>query len=150
MATSFPSFESRTLTVDGLSIHYFYGGSGSPLVLVHGLGSSAAVEFYFNLEPLAANHRVLAIDLPGFGRSDKPMLEYTIDLFVKVVRDLMVSEGLKRAAVMGVSLGGRVALGLAGPQLTGEPRAAKAGDQGEQLAVRLGLHRALSLTNGGA
>src|SRR5438552_1240120 len=103
MAVQFPSFESRTVTVDGINIHYVCGGSGPPLVLVHGLGSSAAVEFYYNLEPLAAHHRVLAIDLPGFGKSDKPMLKYTIDLFVKAVRDLMACEGLERAALMGVS-----------------------------------------------
>src|SRR5947208_14635425 len=113
MAAPFPSFDSRTVAIDGVNIHYVCGGSGSPLVLVHGLGSSAAVEFYFNLEPLAANHRVLAIDLPGFGHSDKPVLEYTIELFVKAVRDVMASEELTRAAVMGVSMGGRVALGLA-------------------------------------
>src|SRR2546423_11933054 len=113
MATQFPSFESRTLALDGVNIHYVCGGSGPPLVLVHGLGSSAAVEFYYNLEPLAARHRVLAIDLPGFGKSDKPMLKYTIDLFVKAVRDLMACEGLQRAAGTGLSMGGRVALGLA-------------------------------------
>ena len=106
MAGQFPSFESRTVTMDGVNIHYVCGGSGPPLVLVHGLGSSAAVEFYYNLEPLAAHHRVLAIDLPGFGKSDKPMLQYTIELFVKAVRDLMRSEGLERAAVMGVSFAG--------------------------------------------
>src|SRR5437879_8662374 len=109
----FPSFESRTVTIDGVNIHYVCGGSCPPLVLVHGLGSSAAVEFYYTLEPLAAHHRVLAIDLPGFGKSDKPVLDYTIDLFVKAVRDLMACETLERAAVMGVSMGGRVALGLA-------------------------------------
>src|SRR5213080_1634914 len=119
MAAQFPSFGSRTVTIDGVNIHYVCGGSGTPLVLIHGLGSSAAVEFYYNLEPLAAHHRVLAIDLPGFGKSDKPVLAYTIDLFVKAVRDLMACEGLERAAVMGVSMGGRVALGLAleSPQL---------------------------------
>src|SRR2546430_9719288 len=113
MAAKFTTIDSRTITIDGVNIHYVCGGSGPPLVLVHGLGSSAAVEFYYNLEPLAARHRVLAIDLPGFGKSDKPMLKYTIDLFVKAVRDLMACEGLERAAVMGVSMGGRVALGLA-------------------------------------
>ena len=113
MAEPFPSFESRTVTIDGVNLHYFCGGNGPPLVLVHGLGSSAAVEFYYNLEPLAAHHRVFAIDLPGFGRSDKPVLEYTIDLFVRAVSDLMACEGIERAAVMGVSMGGRVALGLA-------------------------------------
>jgi pimeloyl-ACP methyl ester carboxylesterase len=113
MADQFPSFESRSVTLDGVNLHYFCGGTGPPLVLVHGLGSSAAVEFYFNLEPLAARHRVFAIDLPGFGQSDKPVLEYTIEVFVKAVRVLMANEGLERAAVMGVSMGGRVALGLA-------------------------------------
>ena len=113
MAEPFPSFESKTVTIDGVNLHYFCGGSGPPLVLVHGLGSSAAVEFYYNLEALAAHHRVFAVDLPGFGRSDKPVLEYTIDLFVRAVSDLMAGEGIERAAVMGVSMGGRVALGLA-------------------------------------
>ncbi|HEX9097263.1 MAG TPA: alpha/beta fold hydrolase [Candidatus Dormibacteraeota bacterium] len=113
MAEPFPSFQSKTVTIDGINLHYLSGGSGPPLVLVHGLGSSAAVEFYYNLEPLAAYHRVLAIDLPGFGRSDKPALAYTIELFVRAVSDLMASEGVERAAVMGVSMGGRVALGLA-------------------------------------
>jgi pimeloyl-ACP methyl ester carboxylesterase len=56
---------------------------------------------------------VLAIDLPGFGGSDKPALAYTIELFVRAVKDLMLSESLEPAAVMGVSMGGRVALGLA-------------------------------------
>jgi len=113
VAEPFPSFESKTVTIDGVNLHYFCGGSGPPLVLVHGLGSSAAVEFYYNLEALAAHHRVFAVDLPGFGRSDKPVLEYTIDLFVRAVSDLMAGEGIERAAVMGVSMGGRVALGLA-------------------------------------
>jgi 4,5:9,10-diseco-3-hydroxy-5,9,17-trioxoandrosta-1(10),2-diene-4-oate hydrolase len=109
----FPSFQSKTVTIDGINLHYLCGGSGPPLVLVHGLGSSAAVEFSSNLEPLAKHHRVFAIDLPGFGRSDKPVLEYTIALFVRAVSDLMDCEGIERAAVMGVSMGGRVALGLA-------------------------------------
>jgi len=113
VAQQFPSFDSKTVAIDGVKLHYFCGGSGSPLVLVHGLGSSAAVEFYYNLEPLAARHRVFAVDLPGFGGSDKPALAYTIELFVKAVRELMASQGVERAAVMGVSMGGRVALGLA-------------------------------------
>jgi len=55
MAVQFPSFESRTVTIDGVNIHYVCGGSGPPLVLIHGLGSPAAVEFYYNPEPLAAH-----------------------------------------------------------------------------------------------
>src|SRR5947208_15328749 len=112
MAPPFPSFDSRTAAIDGVNIHHVCGGSGSPLVLVHGLGSSAAVEFYFNLEPLAANHRVFAIDLPGFGHSAKPVLAYTIELFVKGVSGLMTCETAERAAGLAVSVVERVAPGL--------------------------------------
>ncbi|HEY0493257.1 MAG TPA: alpha/beta fold hydrolase [Candidatus Dormibacteraeota bacterium] len=111
--SEFPSFESRAATLDGVRIHYLCGGQGSPLVLIHGLGSSAGVEFYYNLEELAAHHQVLAVDLPGFGQSDKPPLEYTIDLFTRVLRDFLASLDIHKASVMGVSMGGRVALGLA-------------------------------------
>lgn len=113
MVPAFPSYESRTVSIDGVSVHYLRGGSGTPLLLVHGLGSSAGVEFYYNLEALATRHCVYAVDLPGFGRSDKPSVDYTIEFFVEVLRDFMDSQGLRRAALMGVSLGGRIALGFA-------------------------------------
>src|SRR2546430_14540922 len=99
MAAQFPSFESRTVTVDGVNIHYVCGGSGTPLVLVPGLGSSAAGEVYYNLEPLAAHHRVLAIDLPGFGKAEKPLLAHTTDLFVKAARGLAARQGPGSAAL---------------------------------------------------
>lgn len=148
MADTFPSFVSKTAVLDGVTIHYLRGGAGPPVILVHGLGSSAAVEFYYNLESLAGQHQVFAVDLPGFGRSDKPALEYTIELFVRVLRDFTRSLGLAPAAVMGVSMGGRIALGLAleAPELVdrlvlvdalgvGEPRPV--------LAYRLLLTRGL-------
>ena len=94
-------------------MHYLVGGQGAPLVLVHGLGSSAAVEFYYNLEPLASRHRVYGLDLPGFGKSEKPVRDYSIPFFVEVVERFLVSQGLQRTALMGVSMGGRVALGFA-------------------------------------
>ena len=91
MSGAFPSFESRTVPLDGVSVHYLVGGRGSPLVLVHGLGSSAQVEFAFNLEALAARHQVFGVDLPGFGRSDKPALQYDIPFFVKVLRAFLIA-----------------------------------------------------------
>jgi pimeloyl-ACP methyl ester carboxylesterase len=113
MIAAFPSYQSHTVSLNGVGVHYLRGGRGMPLVLVHGLGSSAGVEFYYNLEALAASHCVYAVDLPGFGRSDKPSLDYTIDFFVKVLRDFMDAQGLERVALMGVSLGGRIAVGFA-------------------------------------
>jgi 4,5:9,10-diseco-3-hydroxy-5,9,17-trioxoandrosta-1(10),2-diene-4-oate hydrolase len=110
----FPSYESVTVDCDGVTLHYLKGGSGDlPLVLVHGLGSSSGVEFYFNLEALAAQHLVYAIDLPGFGKSDKPMVDYTMPFFVGVLEKFLKARGLDRVALLGVSMGGRVALGMA-------------------------------------
>ncbi len=59
-------------------IHYYTGGSGSPVVLVHGLGGRA--EDWANLMPqlVRDHHRVYALDLPGYGRSDWPNAAYSI------------------------------------------------------------------------
>src|SRR5947209_5702672 len=74
MAALFPSFESRMVAIDGVNIHYVCGGSGSRVVLMHGVGSSAAVELCFNLEPVAADDRVFASDLSDVVRSDTTLL----------------------------------------------------------------------------
>lgn len=99
--------------MDGIGVHYLEGGSGRPLLLVHGLGSSASLEFRFNLGALATQHRVLAPDLPGFGQSDKPDIPYTIEFFVAALTRFLRTTSVECLAVMGVSLGGRLALGLA-------------------------------------
>ncbi len=113
MSGPFPSFESRTASLRGLTIHYLVGGSGSPIVLVHGLGTSASSEWRFNLEALAAQHRVYAIDLPGFGGSEKPALDYSLTFFVDMLKGFLAAQAVRRVALMGVSFGGRIALGLA-------------------------------------
>ena len=94
-------------------MHYFEGGEGPPVVLVHGLGSSAGLEFRFNLEPLAERHRVIAPDLPGFGQSDKPQLAYTMPFFIETLGTFLEEVGITRTAVLGISFGGRVVVGHA-------------------------------------
>ncbi len=94
-------------------LHYLTGGDGPPVLLIHGLGSSASVEWRLNLHALASRHRVLAVDLPGFGRSAKPRIEYTLDFFVGRVAAFLAALDVSRVAVVGASLGGRVAAGLA-------------------------------------
>lgn len=96
-----------------MNVHYLEGGAGPPLVLVHGLGTSAGLEFRFNLEALAGQHRVLAPDLPGFGASDKPDVSYTIGFFVETLEAFLDALGIVKPDVIAVSFGGRVALGLA-------------------------------------
>jgi pimeloyl-ACP methyl ester carboxylesterase len=90
-----------------------HGGQGSPVLFIHGIGSSGYMEWRFNLEPAAAAHRVFAPDLPGFGRTDKPRAAYGIPYFTEFIDTYMESRGLRSAAVVAASMGGRVALELA-------------------------------------
>lgn len=104
---------SGFVEVGSLRVHHTYGGRGSPVVFVHGLGSSGYMEWRQNLESVATRHRVLAPDLPGFGRTDKPRARYTIPFFARFVRRYMTGRGLRSAALVGTSLGGRIALEVA-------------------------------------
>ena len=89
-------------------------GRGRPLLLLHGLGGTKA-SFLPTVAALAPEgRRVIAIDLPGFGDSDKPVgARYDPVFFSKAVTALMDELGLEHADLLGHSMGGRVALELA-------------------------------------
>ena len=88
-------------------------GSGRPLVMLHGLGATKA-EFLPMLPWLAPTHRVIAIDLPGFGDSSKPLgASYNAKFFARSVIALLDELGLERTDLLGHSMGGRVALEVA-------------------------------------
>ena len=105
--------KSGFLDVGALRVHHMHGGHGTPVVFIHGLGSSGYMEWRRNLDPTAVRHRVYAPDLPGYGRTDKPRVRYTIPYFARFVRRYMDFLGLRRAALIGASLGGRIALEVA-------------------------------------
>lgn len=86
-------------------------GQGEPILMLHGLGATKA-EFMPTLAALApAGFRVVAIDLPGFGDSDKPLAApYDAPFFARWVLATMDALGIGRAHVLGHSMGGRVAL----------------------------------------
>lgn len=96
-----------------LRVHHMQGGRGTPVVFIHGLGSSGYMEWRRNLEPAAARHRVFAPDLPGYGRTDKPRVRYTIPYFAGFIARYIQDRGLRSAALVGASLGGRIALEVA-------------------------------------
>jgi len=101
------------LRVGGLQVHHVYGGAGElPVLFVHGLGSAGYLEWRFTLPAVAHRHRVLALDLPGFGRSDQPRDGYGIPMFADVVEGYIRALGI-RPALVGTSMGGRVALEVA-------------------------------------
>ena len=104
---------SGFVELGALRVHHMHGGRGSAVLFVHGLGSSGYMEWRHNLEPTAVRHRVFAPDLPGYGRTDKPRARYTVPYFARFVQRYMDDRGLRSAAVVGASLGGRVALEVA-------------------------------------
>jgi 4,5:9,10-diseco-3-hydroxy-5,9,17-trioxoandrosta-1(10),2-diene-4-oate hydrolase len=104
--------DEQRMNVGGLPVRYLVAGEGAPLVLLHALGESA-LDWRWVLPALAHTHRVYAVDLPGFGYSGKPSAEYSSAFFARFVGAYLDALGLERAALVGNSLGGLVALRLA-------------------------------------
>ena len=94
--------------VYGVKIHYIEAGTGDPLILIHGLADDVAV-WNSVISPLAARFRVVALDQIGFGRSDKPLLSYRVSTFVDFLDGFLNELKIKRASLVGNSLGGWVA-----------------------------------------
>lgn len=91
-------------------IHYLAGGQGKPLVLVHGLGGRA--QDWALLIPTLMRHgyRVYALDLLGFGESQRPDVDYSIALQTAVLSQFFDSQHLGRVDLGGWSMGGWIAL----------------------------------------
>jgi pimeloyl-ACP methyl ester carboxylesterase len=104
--------EERIAEVKGVRMRYFLGGSGSPLVLVHGLGGAASN--WIELAPLLARrHRLLVPDLPGHGGSDALPAVSGLEPYADRVALVAEREGMLPAPVVGHSLGGMIVLRLA-------------------------------------
>ena len=91
-------------------------GSGEPILLLHGLGGSG--RYWAGLAPLlAGDHMLIAPDLAGFGRSDKPHIDYTRDFHAESIAELVDRLGVgERLAVVGHSMGGILAALFSGRQ----------------------------------
>lgn len=117
MAVSLTSeaFPGRLLGERERATFYYEAGplDGQPVLFVHGFGGTAR-NFTLNIGPLAqAGFRVVAPELWGMGRSAKPRGRYSLDRWVDQLIGLMDSLGMQRAAVVGHSMGGAVAVRLA-------------------------------------
>ena len=118
-------YRNQKLTWDwrGYDIKYVAYGEGPPIVLLHGFGASIG-HWRKNIPALAqAGHRVYALDLLGFGDSDKPDLNYTLEFWVKLIHDFWLAHVKEPAVFVGNSIGALMAL----MTLTAYPETASGG-----------------------
>ncbi len=103
---------SRFATIEGMQVHYRDEGSGPPLLLIHGTSSSLHTWDGW-VSRLGPHHRIIRLDLPGFGLTGPaPDRDYSAVRYARVVGALLDQLGVPQADVAGNSLGGRVALTL--------------------------------------
>jgi pimeloyl-ACP methyl ester carboxylesterase len=100
---------NKTALVFGQKIVYYDVGVGPAIVLVHGLGSQAIFDWGHVIIPLSQQHRVIALDQIGFGQSDKPLVDYSIQTFVDFLGEFLRTIGAEQFTLVGESFGGWVA-----------------------------------------
>src|SRR5262249_11692991 len=107
------SSPDRRFDAKGVKLHYIVEGEGEPVVLIHGLYSSARVNWQMPgiVSLLSKKYQVIALDMPGHGESDKPVNEeaYGLELVEDVAR-LLDHLKIQKAHIVGYSMGGMVAV----------------------------------------
>ncbi len=102
-----------TLALSGIHIRYQVEGKGPDLLFIHGWASSRRMWAHLS-SSLASAYRCWAIDLPGFGDSDKPAEEwYSISNYTAIVSSFMQAAHMRAARIIGHSMGGMIAFDLA-------------------------------------
>ncbi|NUN68414.1 MAG: alpha/beta hydrolase [Bacteroidetes bacterium] len=103
-------FASRSAVVNGIRVSYMDEGSGTQtLVLVHGLASNGGF-WRYNIPELSKYYRVIAVDLPGYGKSAKGVYPYTMSFYADVVSGLIKELGIGKVTYIGHSMGGQIGI----------------------------------------
>jgi 3-oxoadipate enol-lactonase len=101
-----------TIKVNDIHMYYEIHGEGKPLVLIGGLGIDLS-ELTVISSWLAQKYRVLTFDNRGAGRTDKPDSPYSIEMMAEDTEALLHALAIERTPILGISMGGRIALALA-------------------------------------
>lgn len=108
--------EENCASIDGLKIRYLESGkeNNNHVLFIHGIGSSADV--WLNIQDiLSSDFHTISLDLPGFGVSEKPLMNYTIKKFAEILIDFINQIGINdgKTSIVGHSLGGYIAVEIA-------------------------------------
>jgi 2-hydroxymuconate-semialdehyde hydrolase len=111
------AMESKYFSFEDYRVHYFEGGSGLPILMLHGVGPGTAIMGNFQpvLEPLAARFHIFAMDLIGFGNSDRKKTApyFDADLWLHQALALIDKMPAGPIGIAGHSFGGALAMKLA-------------------------------------
>ena len=110
------ALEPRTIDAGGIETSYLEAGSGEPVLMLHGSGPgvSALANWQYNIPTLAQRFRVLAPDIVGFGATERPDdIIYSLRTWTDHFWAFLDAHGIGKTAIVGNSLGGRIALQMA-------------------------------------
>lgn len=102
----------KFVNVFGAKIRYLEAGDATKpaVILLHGLGGNADASWPLTIPALSANYRVIAPDIIGFGKSEKPLMNYRIGFFVDFLDKFMAETKIEKASITGNSMGGWIAV----------------------------------------
>jgi pimeloyl-ACP methyl ester carboxylesterase len=103
------AFTQGSVTADGFTVRYFEAGTGSPIVVLHGAGGP---RFTVALDLLAESHRVILIEMPGWGDEPNTRTE-TLAQLADTVAEAVAAIGIERYHLLGTSMGGATAVWVA-------------------------------------
>ncbi|NRD24520.1 alpha/beta hydrolase [Winogradskyella litoriviva] len=107
------NFKTHTISLDSLEISYVTEGNGKKtLLFVHGLSSNSDA-WSKNIETLSKDYTCIALDLPGYGKSSKPMADYTPSFFTEALLQFIEKLELKNITLIGHSMGGQASIKFA-------------------------------------
>jgi pimeloyl-ACP methyl ester carboxylesterase len=110
------AFEPRTIDAGGIETSYLEDGAGETVVMLHGSGPgvSATANWQHNIGTLSQRFRVLAPDIVGFGGTERPDdVVYSLRGWTDHIWAFLDAHGIEKTAIVGNSLGGRIALQMA-------------------------------------
>ena len=104
------TFDIKYQKVRNINIAYIdEGKSEKVILLIHGLGTSAK-SWIKNIPDLSKEYRVIAVDLPGYGKSDKGYYQYSMSWYARVLTELLTELNIEKAIFVGHSMGGQISM----------------------------------------
>lgn len=102
-----------TVHLHDINMYYEIHGEGEPLLIIWGIGGGIPPFVDRLAESVAGRYRIIVFDNRGSGRTDKPDIPYSIEMMAEDTTGLMDAIGIRRAHILGISTGSRIALALA-------------------------------------